>query len=239
MKFDSSGIRILIEMSLVWTLAAALLVWLLVEPGWGIPDYVARFLSFTIPVWGFWTWRWAERRGFGRVRRGSVIRTGGKWVGLTPEQAKAHSLYGVEGWALLLVAALLFNVIGVGFSFLWFLLDFIELPGQVRQYNAIIAGLNIVVAAVDLFALYQLTRKQPGFQLSFTVFVGLVLANDIVTFKIVQNLPSYLIVAGAWRAPIGIAMLLGWLVYVWRSRRINITCRHRIRRKDLQHPKGS
>jgi hypothetical protein len=239
MKFDSLNVRMPIELSLVWTLAAALLVWILVEPGWRIPDYAARFFFFTIPVWGFWSWRWAEWCGFGRPKRGSAIKVGAKWVELTPEQAQAHSLYGVDGWARLLAATMLLGATGVGFSLLWLLLDFVELPGQIRQYNAVIAGLNIAVAAVDFFALYQLMRKRPGFQIAFTVFVMLVLANDIVTFKIAQLLPPYLAAAGAWRAPIGIAIWLGWLVYVWRSRRINVTCRHHVRREDLKHLGGS
>ena len=150
-----------------------------------------------------------------------VVSKGG-WMHLAPEIAKRHPLYGVGGWAGVLLAYLGISFIG-GAYFTWVEFDL----ALRRDAHPIVIGFLTVSLIIVLWfgvAVVQLLSERSSFRVSFTVLMGVAAFFQIVLFTLTLTARPVQVV--------GILIALTLVIYVWTSRRIEVTCRKRVSTGD-------
>jgi len=187
------------------------------EEYWDLDDMVLPFAVFTAPVWIFWSSVWVSPERFERFFNPDLKKNGTaqeKWVYVSEKVARTHKYYGISGWAFFLAFS-----IAAGFPISAFMLfSFIDVISDIMKV-AVILELSLSV-----FVFYALVTHNIYFQKIF-----------IITYVILVMLFGGIAIYSNYLDPRSIAdMIRGliWMVYVIRSKRINITTRHRFRRGD-------
>lgn len=240
--------------SITWTLIAAFAS--TVDNLYPPLKSLSYFLLLTAPVLIFWAAFWIRRRGrktsdsdaaepaelTGAGYLGGVPpeATAG-WEYIGPAAAAAHSLYGFGGWSLLLLLQMILGPIAalgsmgmiadmltklasysVRFPDLYFLV-------RVEQGAAIFYFILSVVLSVLFF------RKKGTFQMAY-LYVAIYLAmtfvfESVATYMVYQKFDRSIpaTIAGEFeKSAAQVTTLLLCCVYVLRSRRVNVTFRHRV-----------
>ena len=209
-------------------------------------DIPVVFLILGFPVWGFWVsvWIWPLKfnRIFGigdEVEKRKELK---KWVYLDVETAKTSELYGVGGWAFLFLLAIAIPValnIVVSMDLIdYFKVDETLLADNYPGYQLFSLVGNVqawIFVALAIVAGYLLITHNKVFQKFFIIvfFAGLI--TDLIYFiwmVNVMNLNGNEILSSAIIFKIYIGGFI-WLLYVIKSKRINLTTKKRIRRKYL------
>ncbi len=154
------------------------------------------------------------------------------WVYLAPDVVKdRHPLYGIGGWAILLMLGLVADP-------LVNLLVTINYARHLSSGWQFIFYIRAIVGFATLWAALRLANHKENFQYVCTAVVAGLLALDTVLALVaaegLSKRGSEALLVEWVRAAIPSGL---WLVYIWRSKRVNVTCRSRVRPNDpfLQH----
>lgn len=157
------------------------------------------------------------------------------WIGVAPELAKAHPLYGIDGWLRFYLAAL-----GVGLFLLFGKLHVMaNLEHEV--YNPVLGwfvkerpdsepflNAGFVALALTVITWWQAGSRWFGFRIGASIYQ---LATPILVLLVVtRGEPTSNQVADCV-----IGTLLGsaiWITYLWRSRRVRVTFESKVRSDD-------
>lgn len=180
---------------------------------WDMDDMVTPFFIFTAPVWIFWSAVWVNPERFDSFFRsdsGENIKSR-QWVYVDKETAKTHKYYGIGGWALFLAFSYVASFIVGVYIFITFA-DFLD------DLLKIVMALGLTIHIV---VFYSLVTHQEYFQKLF-IFTFVISILLYIGTTIYLNKLDPRGIADAVRGLI-------WMVYIVRSKRINITIRHRLR----------
>lgn len=142
------------------------------------------------------------------------------WVDINKEAAKSHPLYGVKGWAALLVAYLIVKAL---FIYLVFV-----------SKDPIVNSMVLISVAWLLTSSFLLIAHKKSFQTFLGTYWIITILGSLGT--LLPDVSLELSTAYPW-STLGGRLLYGgvhllWLGYIWKSARINVTCRNRVRRND-------
>jgi hypothetical protein len=151
------------------------------------------------------------------------------WMQLTAGAAARHRLYGVRGWLVLVAILIAFEL----FRALVELIDFWATTDHGGLAAWIMAVLRSVMALWAALILGLLLGCSRAFPINFTAYAMvnvLYVGLFALAFAHVTKGTVFLGMAGA------MAMNLVGIAYVLRSRRVNVTCRHRVRAEKSPRP---
>ena len=151
---------------------------------------------------------------------------------MAPDVVKdRHPLYGIGGWAVPLILGL---VAGPFVDLIMTINYAKHLPSRWQ----FIFYLRAIVGFATLWAALRLANHKEDFQYVCTaVFAGWLAFGTVLALVAAEGLSrrrSGVLLVEWTRAAIPSGL---WLLYVWRSKRVNVTCRSRVRPNDpfLQH----
>jgi hypothetical protein len=171
-----------------------------------------------------------------------------KWIYLDDETARSSKLYGVNGWAIILLISIIAPIVLIAYTgvnqfinpsdykdSIITIFDHIK-PGY-KNYHFITDIQSIVFQILHIVAAYLLLKHSSKFQIFYAVLVITGLLSDIAMFswslemeEISQETVPTII--GIFISLYGVYLLT--LVYVFKSKRINLTTKKRIEKK-YQH----
>jgi hypothetical protein len=153
--------------------------------------------------------------------RPDQVRDAGGWKVLDPAIAAKHPLHRLAGWAMLLAILLALSVIGCALGLVYALILLV-----IGWYLALI-WMAVAIAAIaggwTGFVTYQLFKLRPGFPFQFTLLSSASILLVVVFMAL--NGPEL----GDF---ISIAISGAWIAYVHMSRRIQVSCRNRVKPDD-------
>jgi len=197
------------------------------------------FIWLVSPIWVFWAsvWIWSStfENFFGVSEQAKKNKELNEWVYWDTERAKKHKYYGIKGWALLLAIGIGFSIIGSVFIEVFNAVLEIDdaLVEKYPDYKQVLIFSNIqywVSVVLSLIVLYLLISHKESFQKSYVIVYIFSLITDtllLLATEIKFDDAIYIILQTA------IYLIAGfiWLIYVLKSKRINLTTRKRIKKK--------
>lgn len=239
MKVDtrSTQTRLIIAVSAAWAVVAALMA----DSASRYSDFELRewlppFLAFSAPAWLFWSCGWIFNWSLPFRRRPEK-----RWITVSPEEATRHPLYGVRGWAAFLAAGMwaAFIVLLVSAGVMAVAVG--GLPTTKPQaYDFLSTSLVFLGATASGLVVLSIHKRFPKFQLiiiaAYVYFSAFPFIDTALFVAILE--PNSFIKSRIWDGALRdtakhLPTTLLWAAYVIRSRRINVTFRHRIRQVDL------
>jgi len=246
MKTKSTKFRIYVVLSVVWAVIVLLSVTGNARDYWDFSDYAIPFTIFTAPVWILWSsvWVWPSKFDafFDPKPNSKDLK---QWVNVDETTAKTHPYYGVGGWAILITIGLFlapirilseFYTQDVNFDDVAHISGFMALYRAEEIINWLLSGLSLITA-------YCLLSHKAGFQKLYltlvlvSIFVPIV--DAVAVIDVFENSGVKIGVNDLFsgqeifrQIAVSIASLL-WVMYVFRSKRINITTRKRLRKKHM------
>jgi hypothetical protein len=198
-----------------------------------------KFIWLVSPIWVFWSsvWIWSStfENFFGVSEQAKKNKELNEWVYWDTERAKKHKYYGIKGWALLLAIGIGFSIIGSVFIEVFNAVLEIDdaLVEKYPDYKQVLIFSNIqywVSVVLSLIVLYLLISHKESFQKSYVIVYIFSLITDtllLLATEIKFDDAIYIILQTA------IYLIAGfiWLIYVLKSKRINLTTRKRIKKK--------
>ena len=198
------------------------------------------FIWLVSPIWAsVWIWSSTFENFFGVSEQAKKNKELNEWVYWDTERAKKHKYYGIKGWALLLAIGIGFSIIGSVFIEVFNAVLEIDdaLVEKYPDYKQVLIFSNIqywVSVALSLIVLYLLISHIESFQKFYViVYIFSLITNvlllgwtiDVLDIK--KGDAIYIILQTA------IYLIAGfiWLIYVLKSKRINLTTRKRIKKK--------
>ena len=177
----------------------------------------------------------------GSAQFSNSIRT--MWKSISYKDAKRHPLYGIKGWALFLWLSLVIFAPGVMVGYYVYVGSLIDqYPSDtIRQLDDLDDFLLLSVFFITMaywFLGYKLWTKEPNFQSLYTwIVIGLGVASIFVLEPYgltlfptsMENLSFGERYSGLSKE---VFYSVVWIIYVWKSKRINVTCAHRVREND-------
>ncbi len=153
----------------------------------------------------------------------------GGWIELSSEEAVRHPLFGVHGW---LVAIAIFVALGLARALVE-LIDFWETTDHGGLAAWIMAILRSVMALWAALVLGLLLGRSRAFPTNFAAYS---MVN--VIYLVLFGLAFAHVTHGRVFAGVAVAIVLNLvaIAYVVRSRRVNVTYRHRIRTPKTPAP---
>lgn len=163
------------------------------------------------------------------VDGGLRARVSDGWVYVAEDAARSHPLFGVYGWALLLLGALAIGPIVLIWQDVSILVSIYGRPGEIW---AILAA-DAVVLVFAWGALYSLATEHPSFQARFYRAALLGFCSGLLFFAVMWTglPPAYEHVAW-WGVIMRCVTPVVFAVYVVRSDRINVSTQCRVRPDD-------
>ncbi len=211
-------------------------------------DLFAVFIILGFPVWGFWSsvWIWPKKLEwvFGIGDRGEKKKELNKWVYLDVDTAKKSELYGVSGWAALLLVLILLPVAINIISFIG-LVDSINALKEVTDdfykdypgYELLSLALNVQTwffAVLSVSLIYLLATHKEAFQKFYIIaFIVSFIVDVILTIWMVNVLKLELDAVSVLQGLVTPIFGFVWIFYVIKSKRINLTTRKRMKQKYL------
>ena len=248
MKTRTSKFRLFVVLSVVWLIIVLLSISGNARRYWDFSDYAIPFFIFTIPVWVFWSsvWVWPSRFNEFFDSKTNPTKSKSKgWVIVEEHIAKTHPYYGVGGWAILVIIGLVLSPLRMLFEFYSQSIDFnnvSHISGFMLLYRMEEIA-NWLVSGLCVLAAYYLISYKAAFQkLYLIIFIAGIFIPIIDTIAVVQvfrnsgiNINFNDIFTGKEMGRQFAMSIVGlfWLLYVFRSKRINITTRNRLRRKHM------
>ncbi|MEQ1907001.1 MAG: hypothetical protein ABL888_22645, partial [Pirellulaceae bacterium] len=167
----------------------------------------------------------------------------GQWVYLSNDDARKHPLYGVKGWALVLVIVLVLEPLGLARTIaeIWLELNTSALKTAIiNRFGRdilLVFGISVALCSISVLFIFQ---KRHFFQNWFyitqliIIFLSIYIQGNLLS-KISQltrseyyfSVPSFII---------SIVPFILWFSYVYYSKRINVTMKRRIRTSDIRVP---
>ncbi|MCG7930891.1 MAG: DUF2569 family protein [Candidatus Thiodiazotropha lotti] len=247
MESYSTKFRLFLFLSIAWFVIVILAVSVNDKSYWDIPDYAIRILIFTSPVWIFWsiTWIWPSifNSFFTHKSNSKDLK---KWIYVEESVAQTHEYYGISGWAFLIVLGLLLSPAKILIEFYAediIVSDFAHINGIVALYR-IEEITNWLLACFCLLTLYYLIKHKPEFQKLYLIlmlsFILLPIVDTFAVISVFKNADINLTVDDLYtsqeisRQIAASITSLFWIIYVYKSKRINITTRKRLKRKHMQ-----
>ena len=142
------------------------------------------------------------------------------WININEEIGKGHPLYGVKGWAALLVAWLIIKAV-VGYLVFWSSNPLFALPVLV----------SIIWLGISCFLLFA---HKKSFQSCLTIYLVINIGGAL--YSLLPDISNELSQINPLTTKVGrlgyIGVNLLLLGYIWKSVRINVTCRSRVQRND-------
>lgn len=184
---------------------------------WDLDDMVLPFAVFTAPVWIFWSAVWIspERfEGFFNPKLKDDANNPKRWVYVSEAVAKTHEYYGIGGWALFLAFSYVIGFIVTAYFFLTF----------IDAFDDVLKAAILLELSIQVFVFYALVTHKQYFQ---KLFISACILSILLYAGVTIHLNEL--------DPRGIADIvrgLVWIVYVVRSKRINITTRNRYRKRE-------
>ena len=168
-----------------------------------------------------------------------------KWVYLDDKTARSSKLYGVNGWAIALIIIIIAPIILLALSgvnqfinppvFRGSIINIsdIVLPGY-KNYQLINDIQSIGFQFLHIVAVYLLLKHSPKFQTFYAVIVITGLISDVAMFPWMfvmeeTSKESATRIIGIFTALSSFYLLS--LIYVFKSKRINLTTKKRIQNK--------
>jgi hypothetical protein len=148
----------------------------------------------------------------------TVLRREGPWVYLDEASAERHPLYGVHGWAALLLLGLTAGPV------LNTIFDLTRTPYS-RQIDPITIAIDIFLIGYCWFIAWLLVKHSAAFRTHYFILAGLGFAVSLLI----------LATGDSGAAPIALRNIIGttiWLLYVFLSKRINATTLKRVKTTD-------
>jgi len=234
---NTTKFRLLVVLSIVW------IVFTMTVDG-NIPKPFV-LIVVNSPVWVFWSsvWIWKSKfeNFFGVGEKAKRKKELNEWVYWDIARAKKHKLYGIKGWALLLsIALILPNIIHIALGIYPF-----ELIGQVNElmieeyagYKELLVIGSIqtwIFTGLSLFTLYLLISHKDNFQKFYVILFISSLISDlayfIATIQILNMGENDALMAAFHTFRFYISGFI-WLLYVLKSKRINLTTKNRIKKR--------
>jgi hypothetical protein len=235
---NSYKFRILVVISIIYILLASTQGYFRLE----------KFIWHISPIWIFWSsvWIWPKKfeNFFGVGEKAEEKKELNKWVYWDAERAKKHKYYGIGGWALLLA-------IGIGLSIIASVVLEVSLLVVEPGYDALIEKYpdyeqlsifmdiqywaSVVLASI---VLYLLITHKSSFQKYYVAVYIFSLITDTMLLKTTMDILeikgndlTYIVLHLAKYYIAGFI----WLIYVLKSKRINLTTKKRIKKKYENH----
>lgn len=159
----------------------------------------------------------------------SDVRQEGDWVYLPREAVEnRHPLYGLDGWPILLFFGLF---VGPVLNLALTVKDAAELPNYAYSYRSLFYLMS-AAAFLSWWPGVRLVRRAPDFQQAYTICILILTGfGFIITVWLVGGRGRLLAAGLGAQLP---HLIVGgiWLLYVWCSKRINVTCKNRVRLTD-------
>lgn len=246
MARKSTKFRLFVVLSVVWTVIIILAVTKSANRYWDFADHAIPIIIFTAPVWIFWSsaWIWPSKfeAFFNSTSNSKELK---QWVYVEESVAQTHLYYGVGGWAALIVLGLSLSPLKILVEFYAQdinLNDFAHIDGFVALYRAEEIT-NWVLAAFSLVTLYHLIKHKAEFQKMYLLLVVATILIPIVdavaVLAVFDNADIQITIDDLFteqeiikQIALSITSIL-WLLYVLKSKRINITTRKRLRKKHM------
>lgn len=166
------------------------------------------------------------------------------WVHVSPEVAKRHPLYGAQGWLYVVMLGCVVAPVRI----IWMLfpvyssIDFSVLHPLFTTFIFVEIGINALVVLWSLANLWLLASVNRWFPTSFVTIAAFSVAFltvDAVAVKFIMDATGQ---AMSWSdafdaetaREIGRTVVYAsvWIPYMFISRRVNVTYRHRVRADD-------
>ncbi len=215
---------------------------------WDFSDYAIPIIIFTSPVWIFWSsaWIWPSKfDDFFNSKSNTNSKELKRWVYVDNSVAQTHIYYGVGGWAVLIIIGLILSplrVLGefytqdINFNDAALISGFMTLYRAEEIANWLVSGLSVITA-------YYLLTHKPAFQKLYLtlvlVSIFMPVVDTIAVFAVFQNSGINIDINDLYtkheiikQIAMTIVSLL-WLLYVFKSKRINITTLKRLRKKHM------
>jgi len=138
------------------------------------------------------------------------------WISISPERAKAHPLYGINGWLLWFAIG---QIVSIALLAIPALTSFLISPRQAQASFLLV----LIFIATQFPMLYSLFRLRPNFRM---VAMTTILISGFVWMVVVSLIN---VGDGAGRV---IVSAIGWTWYLQVSRRVSVTFEHRVRDND-------
>ena len=186
---------------------------------------------------------WLVRKTFKKSQKKETPQISGEnfgmWKVIRHQEVQRHPLYGIKGWAKALWISLvfvwpIFGVLGLlNYDLFWGVFE----SASLFRF-ALITG--VAGIGCNLYLGYKLWNKSEQFQILYTwinfVFVLLaIFLNPILYYYFSPPWVQEIISPYAHFSRDLIVSLASYgifILYVWRSKRINVTCRERVRQDD-------
>jgi hypothetical protein len=166
------------------------------------------------------------------------------WVDVPLEVAQRHALYGAAGWLIFVAIGQVSTPLLIGYDVYTMYRDtnMSAMNEPFRFFIQVEMALNVALAVwalVNLYLLVNLSRHFPPSIVAFFIAVPTVLIGDVVAAKTLAESSG---IAMEWDELLDretirvIARSIGaaaiWIPYMFISRRVNVTYRHRVRADD-------
>ncbi|MET4699820.1 hypothetical protein ABIE65_002857 [Constrictibacter sp. MBR-5] len=153
----------------------------------------------------------------------------GRWVYLPEDVARQHPLYGVFGWALILLAFLFAAPLALVVQDIRLLWGGHRIPTQFW----FVLGLDVVLLGAAWVAALKLGREQASFLPHFLLAALIGLGSAALFFMVMTaGVPPEYQDRGSFGLVLrGLPVVL-WIAYVLFSRRISVTIRKRVHAED-------
>jgi hypothetical protein len=246
MALKSTKFRILVVLSIVWAVIVLLAVTGNASSYWDFADYAIPIVMFTAPVWLFWSsaWIWPSKfKDF--FNSTSNSKDNNQWVYVEESVAQTHVYYGVGGWATLIVLVLALSPLKMLVEFYADninLDDLAHISGfvAVHRFGEVTTW---ILAGFSFLTLFYLIKHKPYFQKMYLILVItsiiFLIINTIVAIAVFDNSGINISINEFFTdqeiikyIALQISSLL-FLLYVFKSKRINITTRKRLKKKDM------
>jgi len=212
------------------------------------------FIWLTSPVWVFWTLVWLfpfRFEGFLGIDTGLIEKKSEylekvklrKWVYVDNARAKTHKYYGsTKGWSLILsIGLVMSSTMDLATYYLQqdSLGDILQNKSTESQFVVLFKSMEISVwflTFLSAICLYALWTHKSFFQKSFVIFFILEVVVTLFYMIAIGNMSE----EGFKPTEVEIIQLLAsfiigvvWLIYIFRSKRINITTKNRLKNRDM------
>jgi hypothetical protein len=166
------------------------------------------------------------------------------WVDVPFEVAKRHELYGPQGWLYLVMLGCIVAPVRIGFTLypIYSDIDFSALQPLLATFIFVEVAINAIVivwSIANLWLLASINRWFPTSFVALLAFSVVFLTLDAVAAKFVMDATGGSMTWAEAFEPetsreIGRSVFTAavWIPYMFVSRRVNVTYRHRVRAND-------